>query len=209
MERHEAVPNLQDLAIGPQKSERAYGTPYETRRTAPDVRTMVLANSTPLPNFFLDAIMPRVPHATFKVLLLIWRKTVGWQKKSDLISLSQIQKGTGVGRDVAITAAQFWERIGLLTKKRGAGYRGVNEYSVVLDFDKERVVAAIESLVEKNDQSNGQAVTSRLSPPSLVGGAETQKAPVSTKRAKQKAQSISNSSLEGQYEAQFSQIPRI
>ena len=177
-----------------------------TRRTAPNVRAALLPNSTPVPNFFFDTVMPHVPHASFKVLLFIWRKTIGWQKESDLVSLSQIQRGAGVCRDVAIAAAQFWVRIGLCRKKRGAGYRGVNEYTVIPDFDKEEATKMIGALVDQHDQSDVPSITGQITRSSIVDRTDTQKAPVSKKRAKQKATSFTS---EGQHDAKFHQIPRI
>lgn len=83
---------------------------------ATGVRASVLPQSTPLPNFFVDVIMPRVRPADFAVLLFIWRKTIGWNKLEDCIPLSQMQRGTGRGRARLLRSLRLWEALGLIER---------------------------------------------------------------------------------------------
>lgn len=53
-------------------------------------------NTTQVPNVIFDYWMGRLSPAEFKVLLCICRKTFGWHKMRDSISLSQIEKATGL-----------------------------------------------------------------------------------------------------------------
>lgn len=53
-------------------------------------------NTTQVPNVIFDYWMSRLSPAEFKVLLCICRKTFGWHKMRDSISLSQIEKATGL-----------------------------------------------------------------------------------------------------------------
>ena len=76
----------------------------QTRQRQGSITSAVLPRSTPLPNFFLDHVMPLISATAWKVLCFVWRKTVGWNKRKDHISLSQISKGAGIGRDSAIEA---------------------------------------------------------------------------------------------------------
>ena len=55
-------------------------------------------NYTQIPNAYLDKLMYQLSPAENLVMLFIMRKTFGWQKQSDIISYSQIQKGTGLSR---------------------------------------------------------------------------------------------------------------
>src|SRR5687768_8858897 len=57
-----------------------------------------IPNFTPVPNVVLDKLMPGLSKAALKVLLAVARKTYGFHKGSDAISLSQLQKLTGLGR---------------------------------------------------------------------------------------------------------------
>jgi phage replication O-like protein O len=54
------------------------------------------ANFTLIPHFLLDEVMRSVSHAQFKIVMAIARKTYGWNKKQDRISLSQLAEQTGV-----------------------------------------------------------------------------------------------------------------
>ncbi len=50
-------------------------------------------NSTQIPNIILDFVIPRISEADGKVLLYICRRTYGFQKEQDRISLSQFVDG--------------------------------------------------------------------------------------------------------------------
>lgn len=54
-------------------------------------------NFTQIPNEILDKMADMTP-AEFKVLMAICRKTFGWQKERDVISLSQLEELTGLSR---------------------------------------------------------------------------------------------------------------
>jgi len=51
------------------------------------------SNFTPIPNLFLDEVLSTLKEAELKVLLYIFRRTYGWQKEGDCISLSQFENG--------------------------------------------------------------------------------------------------------------------
>jgi hypothetical protein len=173
------------------------------------IRNALLPESTPVPNFFFDKIMPRVPHAEFKVLLLIWRKTVGWQKDRDFVSLTQIERGAGVCRDVAISGARLCVKLGLCAKRCRSGYRGTNEYEISPVVDKQDVINRLEGLVAKDDQSVSPASNGRFSPTSAVDPIDTQKA-TSQKATKQKARQDLPSSLGDTHgKSKFSEIPTL
>jgi phage replication O-like protein O len=55
-------------------------------------------NFTPVPNVILDEIMRGLNEGQFKTLMAICRKTYGWGKHSDQISLSQLADITGMDR---------------------------------------------------------------------------------------------------------------
>lgn len=55
-------------------------------------------NYTQVPNDFLDNWLPKLGLAETKVLLVIFRKTFGWHKVRDQISLCQFEKSTGLER---------------------------------------------------------------------------------------------------------------
>ena len=101
-------PEAVDESPGPQKKKY--------------LRTIFIKNSTPIPNWFLDEVLcdPDVPHAARSVFLFLVRKTVGWDNRTEELSLEQIQYGAGVSRPIAIHA--LWvicECWGLFKKTRG------------------------------------------------------------------------------------------
>jgi hypothetical protein len=63
-------------------------------------------------NFALDVVMPLVSSKYpkyFQILMVIQRKTVGWGKAGDYISLTQFMKGSGASRDTVVSALAFWD----------------------------------------------------------------------------------------------------
>lgn len=54
-------------------------------------------NYTQVPNAIFS-LMPELKESELKVLLAIVRKTIGWKKHKDRISLTQLQEITGLGR---------------------------------------------------------------------------------------------------------------
>jgi phage replication O-like protein O len=63
-----------------------------------------MENFTQIPNIIIDEWMKTMHASSFMVLMVICRKTLGWQKEYDFISLSQIQELTGISRPVVIKA---------------------------------------------------------------------------------------------------------
>ena len=51
------------------------------------------ANTTPVPDVLFDELLPTLKEAELKALLYIIRRTLGFKKSTDAISLSQFQKG--------------------------------------------------------------------------------------------------------------------
>jgi hypothetical protein len=183
-----------------------HGRSGNRKEVRPGIRRDLLPESTPVPNFFFDKLMPLFPHAQFKVLLFLWRKTVGWQKERDILSLSQIERGAGVCRDVAISGVRLLQELGLFTKNSTSHYRGSNEFKIIADYEKQQVIGQLERLVERNDQSARPSPTSRFSRGSLVDLADTQKA--TTKKANKEKGKMNSFSYKGEEdESKFDDIP--
>lgn len=90
---------------------------------------------TQIPDVMLDGLLPRLGHAEFKVAMYIARKTFGWGKDSDSISLPQLQKGTNLGDAAVKRAVKSLEEKGVLQVARSkteAGGAAVNVYSLVI-----------------------------------------------------------------------------
>ena len=102
-------------------------------------------NTTPTPDDIFDVFLTELTHAELKVLLYIVRRTFGFKKPSDSISLKQISEGivtrkgkrldsgAGITRRGAIKAVQGLEKKGLIAVKRiktDDGYNKVNIYAL-------------------------------------------------------------------------------
>jgi hypothetical protein len=100
-------------------------------------------NTTQVPNFVFDVLMAKCAShpARLFILLAIIRKTYGWQKHEDLLSLSQIMELTGKDKKTVKTCLKFWQKekvIQLVSKGSG---RKISKYRCLLyDYiDTERV----------------------------------------------------------------------
>ena len=88
-------------------------------------------NHTQVPNSFIDETMRELKGAEVKVFMIICRKTIGWHKETDSISVSQIMDFTGLSDGGAQAAIHSLEERELIIVDRGKGGRGVgNSYTI-------------------------------------------------------------------------------
>jgi len=73
-------------------------------------------NYTQVPNIFLDEWLPKLTPVETKVLFVIMRKTFGWHKIRDQISLSQLEKSTGSLRQAILKATKSLQEKNLISK---------------------------------------------------------------------------------------------
>lgn len=90
-------------------------------------------NYTQTPNILFDHWLPLLGECELRVLLVIMRKTFGWHKVRDRISISQLEKMTGSHRSNIIKATKDLIKKGLI-KKEVSGDRGmqVTYYELVV-----------------------------------------------------------------------------
>ncbi len=99
-------------------------------------------NSTPIPDEFFDLLAVNLSEAELRVLLYVMRRTFGFKKKADAISLSQLtggirrrdgsvlDYGTGLSRPAVLKAVNGLEAKGILSIEKRTGYDGRNEVNV-------------------------------------------------------------------------------
>ena len=92
-------------------------------------------NYTQTPNVFYDEIMSDLGYAELKCILYIFRRTFGFHKQSDKISLTQFEKGiegldkgTGLGRKAIVEALKSLEQKGYIKKNKGR----ITSFSMIL-----------------------------------------------------------------------------
>jgi phage replication O-like protein O len=69
------------------------------------------------PNDLVDHWLPHLGKAELKILLVVMRKTFGWHKETDRISISQFEKITGLARPNAVRAVKCLVDKGVLLKE--------------------------------------------------------------------------------------------
>lgn len=92
-----------------------------------------IPNFTQTPNDLFDHWLPLLKEVELKVLLVILRKTFGWHKTRDRISLSQLEKLTGATQTNIIIATKSLIEKGVITKEvSGSIGQQVTHYELVM-----------------------------------------------------------------------------
>jgi Bacteriophage replication protein O len=103
----------------------------------------LIPNSFQVPNLLVDRLLPFLSGPQTKVVLLVCRKTFGWGKRVDLISLGQFQQQAGLSRSSVYEALETFVRAGLLLKT-SRGRQQVNEWSLNLEANADDVIRFLE-----------------------------------------------------------------
>jgi hypothetical protein len=92
-----------------------------------------IPNSFQIPNAFVDEVMFALSGNAVKAYLLVARKTTGWQKESDFISIEQFKQFTGINRNKTIyEILKELEEVGLIRTVKTAGR--TTEFYLVKDL---------------------------------------------------------------------------
>ena len=90
---------------------------------------------TQIDNLVIDELMQTLSGLQFKVLMVIIRKTIGWGKEEDNISLSQIRQTAGTtNKNSVIEAIRHLEAQGLIIVSRPGGV-ATNSFSLNKGYD--------------------------------------------------------------------------
>ena len=92
-----------------------------------------IPNTSAIPNILFDVWMNKLSPAEFKVLMCVARKTYGWHKHIDTISLQQIENCTGLSRKGVIKTIEALIGHGLIIKiksKTSYGDDAPNQYEI-------------------------------------------------------------------------------
>jgi phage replication O-like protein O len=127
------------------------------------VSKLLIPNVTPVPNALFDHVFLNLRPGALRVLLAIVRLTYGWQKVSDRISYSQLQKVTGLSREGVNNAVK--ELGNLLTVKPGAKGRGANEYSLNVDISTGELVRKVDQSEKLTSQNRAEKVVRKVDSP--------------------------------------------
>jgi hypothetical protein len=140
---------------------------------------------TQVPDELFDELLPELSGAELKVLLYIIRRTFGFKRDRDSISLSQMlhgvqsrsgevfDRGAGVSKPTLLQALRSLEERGIIqTERRRSAEKGDEPtvYTLRFDPDQGRSQKSIRPLVNKLDQGGGQ----ETSPPAWSSFLTTQ-----------------------------------
>lgn len=81
-----------------------------------------------LPNSIIDELLPELSHSELKCYLCVLRKTKGWNKEEDAISVTQFMKVTGLSNKAVISACESLVEREILERKSGDRNTGI--YSI-------------------------------------------------------------------------------
>ena len=113
-----------------------------------------IPNFLQVPNAVIDELLPDLTGAELKCYLVVIRKTKGWNKESDNISISQFMKATGLSNSAVIKACESLVKYGLLVKENGSrntGVYAVNSYSKIT-HEESSPVKKVHSTCEESSQ---------------------------------------------------------
>ncbi len=96
-----------------------------------------IPNSFQVPNIYVDDVLPHLSGSETKILLFIVRKTFGWRKSEDRISISQMAEGTGVSPRHAIRGVKTLVAMGVVLEHTESGK--TTAYRLQLDGSKFRL----------------------------------------------------------------------
>ena len=127
---------------------------------------LLIPNTAQVPNVLLDQIMPKIKNTSLRVALAVVRFTYGFQKKADKISLTQLQRITGLSRQGVVNGVAA---LGPLLKiKPGAEGRGANEYSLNLDVSTGQLVNHFDQSTILTSQNHGSEVVNAVDSPKPI-----------------------------------------
>lgn len=89
-----------------------------------------IPNSFQVPNALIDEVVADLSGAELKCYLFIVRKTVGWNKESDAISISQFMSALKLSNKTVVDACKRLAELGLVLQKTGV--RNTNIFSLNL-----------------------------------------------------------------------------
>lgn len=112
----------------------------------------LMPNSTQVPNVLFDRIMPVAPDAIFKCLMCVARQTYGWRKEWDAISISQIEKLTGLSNRCVIDSMTSLRESGLVLRRTGDTPQYGMEHALNIDADMGQAAAFLQQLGKKREK---------------------------------------------------------
>ena len=138
-------------------------------------------NYTQIPNTLLDEHLSKMKEAELRVTLAIARQTLGWHKKEDKISLSQLVKLTGLTRQgVANGISDALERGVIKRESSGQGF----VYRLSVDSESNELVNVVDQSSKNTSQRSRPELVNVVDQlaPKLVNVVDTQKKDINKRK---------------------------
>jgi DNA-binding MarR family transcriptional regulator len=126
--QEKVISNISSASGIDEKARQHNSSEYTATETGRQVR--MNESFTRIPNWFLDQVAPELNPTQLRVMLYIYRHTIGYGKTTDRISYDQfvsgivtydgrrIDRGAGVSRRALVDALSYLEKQGLITRCR-------------------------------------------------------------------------------------------
>lgn len=113
--------------------------------------SLVMSNYTKTPNSIIDdLVMAQVSDKAFKCLMFIMRQTVGFNRESHTIAITQFQKYCGIKkRDTVMTAIRELEQCKLIKVERSTGC--LNTYFITTNQYRQTGLVPLDGSTTKRD----------------------------------------------------------
>ena len=111
------------------------------------------------PNSIIDELLPELSHSELKCYLCVLRKTKGWNKEEDAISVSQFMKVTGLSNKAVISACESLVEREILERKSGdrnTGIYSIKTYKTTTSEKSSQVTSEKSSHTINNIKNNIQ-----------------------------------------------------
>lgn len=106
------------------------------------------------PNSIIDELLPELSHSELKCYLCVLRKTKGWNKEEDAISITHFMKVTGLSNKAVISACESLVEREILERKSGdrnTGIYSIKTYKTATS-EKSSLVKKFPATSEKSSQ---------------------------------------------------------
>jgi hypothetical protein len=151
--------------------------------------TLSAPNHTQTPNVLFDVWLPQLKESELKILLVIIRQTLGWHKKKDKISLTLLEKKTGLGRST-IAGVLHSEKFTKIVEINRSG--NTNEYSL-------KVGSSESALVQNLNQGSSKSEP--------ITSSESEHTKETIKETKQKKERTRNGFYENLFQVNGCPVP--
>ena len=111
------------------------------------------------PNSIIDELLPELSHSELKCYLCVLRKTKGWNKEEDAISVTQFMKVTGLSNKAVISACESLVEREILERKSGdrnTGIYSIKTYKTTTSEKSSQVTSEKSSHTINNIKNNIQ-----------------------------------------------------